>query len=283
MRSLYPRLFGARFRSANIGNDWGFTLVELLVGLVISGFLVSAGFSMYLNQHQGWITQEQVSDMQQNVRAAMHEMENTIRMAGYGLPNGLQPIYAANTNPDTITLLYQNEFQVLAPVEHNMPQPSAEIRCDGHDISGFKADTWAYIYDPASDTGEFFFITQVQNSSGHIQHNQGQLSRCYPAGSMVMTLDRYKFYVDTSDAAHPNLMVQREGNPAYVYAENIEDLQLQYGLANGVLVDVPPAGNLVRDVQITISAHTERTDPQFQGDYRHRTLVSSVKVRNLGS
>jgi hypothetical protein len=198
-------------------------------------------------------------------------------------PGGLQPIYAANTNPDTITLLFQNEFQAQAPVEHDMPQPSAEIRCDGHDISGFKAGTWAYIYDPASDTGEFFYITQVQNSSGHIQHNQGQLSRCYPAGSKVMMLDMYKFYVDTSDAAHPNLMVQREGNQAYVYAENIEDLQLQYGLANGVLVDVPPAGNLVRDVQITISAHTERTDLQFQGDYRHRMLVSNVKVRNLGS
>jgi len=263
-------------------NERGLTVVELLIALLLTGVVVSAGYGLYLNQHEGWIIQEQISNMQQNARAAMHELETRIRMAGYGIPGGFQPIYAADTNPDTITILFQNEFGCEATIEHSMPQPSSELRCDGHDVSCFEENTWAYIYDPFADTGEFFFITHVQVAASHIQHNTAPLSRRYPKGSTVMYMDMYKFYIDTSDTNHPNLMVQKVGEPAYVYAEDIEDLQFQYNLANGVIVDVPPSGSLVREVLITLTARTERKDLQFAGEYRRRTLSSKVKVRNLG-
>jgi len=261
-------------------NDEGFTLVELLIALLITGVVVSAGYGLYLTQHGGWIIQEQITNMQQNVRAAMHELETRIRMAGYG--GGFQPIYAANTNPDTITILFQNEFGCKARIEHDMPERSSELRCDGHDISCFEETTWAYIYDPSADTGEFFYITEVQVGGSHIQHNTAPLSRCYPIGSTVMNMDMYKFYIDTTDPNHPHLMVQRVGEPPYVYAEDIEDLQFRYGLANGVFVDVPPHASMVREVLITLTARTERKDLQFAGEYRRRTLTSGVKVRNLG-
>jgi len=163
-----------------------------------------------------------------------------------------------------------------------MPQPSSELRCDGHDISCFEENTWAYVYDPVADTGEFFYITKVQVAASHIQHNTAPLSRKYPKGSTVMMMDLYKFYIDTTDTDHPNLMVQREGNQTYVYAEDIEDLQFRYGLANGVFVDVPPSASVIREVLITLTARTARKDFQFQGDHRRRTLTSDVKVRNLG-
>jgi len=258
------------------------TLVELLVALVISSMIASAGYGIYLTQHEGWIIQEQVTNMQQNVRVAMHELESKIRMAGYGLRGGIDPIYAKNTNPDTITVVFQNEINCEAPLELTMPQQSADLSCGGHDVSCFKENTWAYIYDPSADTGEFFYITQVQTSSSHIQHNTMNLSRCYPVGSIVMFVDRYKFYIDRSDTNHPNLMRQGVGETPQVYAEDIEDLQFRYGLANGVFLDVPPAASVVREVLITLTARTERKDLQFSGKYRRRTLASDVKVRNLG-
>ncbi len=292
MISLYKSIPGALSPSGKNKNNEkgvtlkiypeGFTLLELLIVVVIAGVVISAGFGVYLTQHEGWIIQEQITDMQQNARVAMHELETRIRMAGYGLPGGIQPIYAANTNPDTITVVSQNEFECEATIEHAMPQPSSELRCDGHDISCFKEDTWAYIYDPFADTGEFFYITQVQVSASHIQHNISPLSRCYPLGSIVTMVDMHKFYIDTTDTNHPNLMVQREGNQNYIYAEDIEDLQFRYGLANGVFVDIPPAASVVREVLITLTARTARQDLQFQGEYRRRILASDVKVRNLG-
>jgi prepilin-type N-terminal cleavage/methylation domain-containing protein len=264
------------------GKESGFSLIEILIVLLITGMIVSAGFSLYLNQHEGWIIQEQITNMQQNARIAMHELETRIRMAWYGLPGGIEPIYASDTNPDTITIVFKNEFGCESTIEHDMPQPSSELRCDGHDISCFEEDTWAYIYDPYADTGEFLYITEVQVAASHIQHNTTILSRCYPTGSTVTMVNVYKFYIDNTDSIHPNFMVQREGNQSYVYAEDIEDLQLRYGLANGVYVNVPPAASVVREVLISLTARTERKDLQFQGEYRRRTLNSDVKVRNLG-
>jgi hypothetical protein len=258
------------------------TLVELLIALLITGFIVSAGYGLYLAQHEGWIIQEQITNMQQNARAAMHELETKIRMAAYGLPRGIECIYASNTNPDTLTIIFQNEINCEAPIEHDMPQRSAELRCDGHDVSCFEENTWAFIYDPSADTGEFFFITDVEVAASCIRHNTAPFSRCYLQGSTVMSVDIYKFYIDTTDSNHPHLMRQGRGETPQVYAEDIEDLQFRYGLANGVFVDVPPAASVVREVIITLTARTERKDLQFEGKYRRRTLASNVKVRNLG-
>ncbi|HEX7400835.1 MAG TPA: prepilin-type N-terminal cleavage/methylation domain-containing protein [candidate division Zixibacteria bacterium] len=260
----------------------GFTLLELLIALLMTGVLVTAGYGVYINQHEGWIIQEQITTMQQNARAAMHELETTIRMAGYKLPGGFDPIYAKNSNPDTITILFKNEADCDAPIEYTMPLPNAELRCDGHDISCFHENTWAYIYDPFADTGEFFYITQVQEESFHIQHNTTDLSRCYPQGSIVSFVDMFKFYIDRSDTNHPNLMQQHMLETPVVYAENIEDLQFRYGLANGVYVDVPPAASVVREVVISLVARTDKKDLQFAGEYRRRSLTSDVKIRNLG-
>jgi len=70
MKSFYSKLPGAPSPSGK-KNEKGVTLLELLIALVITGLVVSAGYSVYLNQHQGWIIQEQITNMQQNARVAI--------------------------------------------------------------------------------------------------------------------------------------------------------------------------------------------------------------------
>jgi len=263
-------------------NDSGLTLMELLISSVLALIVAGAGLELYLNQHKTWIIEGQITDMQQNGRVSIEELSNKIMMAGYGLPSGMNPIIGKNTNPDTITILYLNENGCQAPIEHAMPQPSSELRCDGHDVSCFSLDTWAYIYDPSTLTGEFFYITQVQVASSNIQHNTMDLSKCYPMGSEVMMVNYYKYYIDnTTDPNHPNLMRMGPDMSPQVFAEEIYDLQFSYGLANGVYVDVPATGKIVREVKITVKARTSKHDLQLSG-YRNRIFASSVKVRNLG-
>jgi len=263
-------------------SERGLTLMELLISSVLAVIVAGAGLELYLNQHKTWIIEGQITDMQQNGRVSIEELSNKIMMAGYRLPSGMNPIIGKNTNPDTITILYLNENGCQAPIEHAMPQPSSELRCDGHDVSCFSLDTWAYIYDPSTLTGEFFFITQVQVASSNIQHNTMDLSKCYPQGSEVMLVNYYKYYIDnTTDPNHPKLMRMGPDMSPQVFAEDIYDLQFSYGLASGVYVDVPATGKIVREVKITLKARTSRQDLQLSG-YRNRLFTSSVKVRNLG-
>jgi len=271
------------FKTKGIPDCKGVTVVELLVTIVMIGIILTAAFEVYLNQQKGWIIQSQVSDMQYSARTAIRELTHKIRMAGYGLPFGVNAISPKNTNPDTIMLNFSVATPCNAPLEHEMPLPSSELRCDGHDLSCFHDNEWVYIYDPNTNTGEYFYVTQVQYATSNIQHNTMSLSKAYPQGSQVMKLEQVKYYIDnTTNPSLPCLMVQEIGESPVIYASAIEDLQLVYTLADGSISDQPSSPALIRQVNITLTARTEKQDLQFEGDYRRRVLTSKVKVRNLG-
>jgi type IV pilus assembly protein PilW len=61
----------------------GFTLVELMITLAMSGIIVAAVYSAYIIQQNTYRNQGQVVEMQQNIRAALEMMSGEIRMASY--------------------------------------------------------------------------------------------------------------------------------------------------------------------------------------------------------
>jgi hypothetical protein len=262
----------------------GITLVESLIALLLAGIITAAMFKVYVNQHHAWMIQDSVIEMQQNARAAIDELTRQLRMTGYALPNGLAPLQAYDTDPDTIVILYETGTGCNAPIEHDMPQPSAELRCDGHDVSCFYDGQDAFIYDPNLESGEFFTVTHVQVGSSHIQHSLAPLSRSYPQGSLVLSIDRVKYYIDYSDTLHPRLMIQVGNASPQVYAEDIVDLQFDYTLKNGITLSQPPSAMArdIRQIAITINARTPKPDVEFeQNPYRYETYQSKVFLRNL--
>ncbi len=70
--------------------DQGFTLVELLVAMALAGVVSAAIYSTYHTQQKSYLIQEQLTAMQQNLRAGMFYMAREIRMAG------LDPTRSAN-------------------------------------------------------------------------------------------------------------------------------------------------------------------------------------------
>jgi len=242
-------------------------------------------FKVYINQHHAWMIQDSVIEMQQNARAAIDELTRQLRMTGYGLPNGMLPLEAYDTNPDTIIVYYKNNSDCEAPIDKAMPQPSAELDCTepGVDVSCFYEGQYAYIYDPNLEAGEFFTISHVQVTPGKIQHNMDPLSRCYPKGSLIFALDMIKFYIDESDDLHPRLMVQVGNSAPQTYAEDVTDLQFDYTMKNGITLDEPVLVKEIRKIGISLTARTPNPDVEFKDDqYRHESYSSSVYLRNLG-
>lgn len=64
-------------------NERGFTLIELMISLAICLILMGVAVSIFNVQRKSYSMQEQVTEMQQNVRASMDIMVREIRMAGY--------------------------------------------------------------------------------------------------------------------------------------------------------------------------------------------------------
>ena len=85
-------------------NNRGFTLAELLVGLFVSGIVMTTILSAYYSQNKSYAVQDQVAAMVQNLRAAMDIMIRETRMAGYD-PTGTANagIVVANSASLTVT------------------------------------------------------------------------------------------------------------------------------------------------------------------------------------
>jgi len=63
----------------------GFTLVELLIALAISGIIMTGVYSAFKTQQDSYLAQDQVAEMQQNIRAGLYIMTNELRMAGFDI------------------------------------------------------------------------------------------------------------------------------------------------------------------------------------------------------
>ena len=61
----------------------GFTLTELLVAMAMVGIVMAAVYSTYKSQQDTYVAQEQVAEMQQNLRASLYQLARDLRMAGF--------------------------------------------------------------------------------------------------------------------------------------------------------------------------------------------------------
>ncbi len=92
----------------------GYTLIELLAGILISAVVLASLYSVFTSQQLAFSAQEQVLEMTQNIRAGLDLMTREIRLAGYknsvSTFNGIQTAgpstirIAADLNQDGDTL-----------------------------------------------------------------------------------------------------------------------------------------------------------------------------------
>jgi len=99
-------------------ND-GFTLLEVLIAIFITSFVIYAIYSVYDTQQRSYVRQEEVAQMQQNVRAGMHFLGRDVRSAGYD-PTGDSGagIMVANTDGINMTMDFTEDGDVTDFVEN---------------------------------------------------------------------------------------------------------------------------------------------------------------------
>ena len=82
----------------------GFTLVELLISIMASLIILAGIYSVFQSQQVAFSNQEQINEMNQNIRAVLDLMAREVRLAGYKAPtaafNGI-----ATAQPGTVRLL----------------------------------------------------------------------------------------------------------------------------------------------------------------------------------
>jgi len=85
----------------------GVSLVELLIAVTLTVLIGAVMLEFYISQHNQYLVQEDISDMQQNARVAMDEITKNVRKAGYGLVS--HP--SISVGNDVLTIYFKNGSQ----------------------------------------------------------------------------------------------------------------------------------------------------------------------------
>lgn len=126
-------------------SNHGFTLIELLVAMAISGIVMAGVYSVYYTQQKSSTAQEQISAMQQNLRAGMYFMMREISMAGCDPPTpGVQPpagdagagIVTANNNSIRFTMDITNTAGTSNQDDGLLDGPNEDITYSLYDFGG---------------------------------------------------------------------------------------------------------------------------------------------------
>ena len=98
-----------KLRDHSIFDTSGITLIELLVALTIFGTMIGAIYRVFITQARAYAVQDQVVEVQQDIRGAMELMLRDLRMAGFQTNNFNSALIT--TNP-VVTPLSDNSITV---------------------------------------------------------------------------------------------------------------------------------------------------------------------------
>jgi prepilin-type N-terminal cleavage/methylation domain-containing protein len=280
----------------------GVTLIELLIAMLISAILIAGIYRTFIHQQKTYATQEQVADMQQNVRVSINRMMREIRMAGFGSIQGVLPVtflggtrtYTDVVNLDvpvagaltivsaiggTATLLKQPGDSVGAIVlASNQIQVSALAEFDTNNkryisIGGLEShiitaiDVANRILTLNTDVGNFYNIDGSTVCSIH--------TTCVYAIRGIS----YRIVIDATGSP----ILRRDENTGGGFqpmADNIEAIEFRNPDGS------TPLNPNSMSIQVTVTARTDRPDPELLkggGDgYRRRQFTSIILQRNRG-
>jgi len=102
-------------------NDKGVTLIELLVVLGIAGMVVAGFYRIFIAQSKAYAVQDQVAEVQQNVRKAMEILVRDLSMAGCDDENNLltvnNPLPLIADNAITVSYEYFNQTTLATELQ----------------------------------------------------------------------------------------------------------------------------------------------------------------------
>ncbi|MEJ5358787.1 MAG: prepilin-type N-terminal cleavage/methylation domain-containing protein [Desulfobacterales bacterium] len=259
----------------------GFTLVELMVTLAVSGLALAGIYGAYRAQLESHVTQNIVVDTQQNLRNAFYILQRSLRMAGFDPTLHLRSAEAADGK---LRRGFFGRFTELCE----------DGRVAGTCAAGYpQAKTGeAAIAFTSNETASRYNGTECRNTSPDLVPQ-------YPANDLncirleALDSELVAFRLEQG-------MIQRWGGQSgwHAIAENIESLSFDYLDDNLQPLTLPTDpgdedawrvfNENLRTVGITIRARPvgEHGSPLVNSrkdDFQKpRTFTAQVRIRNLG-
>jgi prepilin-type N-terminal cleavage/methylation domain-containing protein len=266
----------------------GVTLIELLVALVISSILIAALYRTFIGQQKTYAVQEQIVDIQQNIRFAISNMMREIKMAGFGNISMVLPAtingrtYTNIVNPDTpaanaLTILSGTNTGSTLTTEGGVSQSQIVVSTltDSQGNQLFDMNNKKYISIGGVESN---IISSIDAGTKTLTLT-GPLGFRHVVGTPVFTIRALTYQVVVENGIP--VLKRDDGGGSQSEADSIETLQFQYLDADGNVTATPAN---IRIIRVSLTARTNIQDPDYKngGGYRRREIASNIHLRNMG-
>lgn len=243
------------------GNN-GFTLIELIIALFVSGLVMAAVVTVYTAQTRSYTKQDDIADIQQNLRGALMLMPMEIRIAG--------------CDPT------ETKVAQIRPVTKNCFQFTRDIRSNTVGSNDADGDV-----DDPDENIAYGFAANIDTNNNGIVDNGGA------DWSGIASLGR--------QSGNPgNVCAGAGGAPGFQpLADNIEALEFNYILSDGTTSSAPANPQDIRVVRVSILARASFPASDFvhsgsyttasgqiwtppQDRFRRRLVILNIQPRNMG-
>ena len=264
-----------------LGAEAGFTIIELLIAIALGLVILAGLFRTFKVQHDSYVIQDQVSAMQQNLRAAMYMITRDLQMAGYYTnfdrnnrqlnwddldgdnENGRPLVFGVNDVTSSTEVRAGTDVITIVKAD-NDPTASRSVSgtASGAEFSvGWDLDGSNFGLLVKEDLS--FADLIVKDGANWKPAGSSSLMENYASGDTVFRTDIIVYRIN-ADAAHPCLERKNLGRGETGYqtiAENIENLQLRYQLNDGTWTTDPGANqSRVRAVEVLLVGRTAYPD-----------------------
>jgi len=225
----------------------GVTLIELLVVLVISGIVVGGIYKVFVAQTRAYTLQDQVAEVQQDVRSAMDIMVRDIQMAGFQTNN------FALLNPAGSALISSN--RIVSPLNDSAITVYYEYNPNAASPPVY-AVTYALVQQPNNSFSLYrtLLVNGVQTDYSDLLDN--------------VTLLNFSYGIDATGSGVINGIHAKTGLTPYSAFQTAE-------YVNGL-----PTAKILA-VRIQLTADPAPVDPDVTTMVHPRTLTSVVIPRNV--
>lgn len=289
----------------------GFTLVEILIALVILGFVTGMAMTMFQYLNRNWKTTSDKAETVMMARGTLDEIARSIRMTGGWLPDGSSGLKVWGGGPERVTFVLNNTQWIdtargstYVPADRRLRvavDSAARFSQNGQILATFLVPSATAVSPAAGSvprTLRLPIVERVASTGGCGDSLVLDASSLYDApnswtwpqavvaiaGGLVYNYDSvtYRQVQDT-------LMVRWNTQPETPFALGIDTFKLSYwhpvaGWRDSLSSSSP--ANRIEKVRIRVVSRSRKPDSKLlaqnpsSGGYRRSVLETEISLRN---
>lgn len=200
----------------------GFSLIEMMVGMVVGSIVLGAAYSLWNTQQTEGYRLGKKIELRNNMTLASKRIQRAVTLAGIGLKGGANLAKGDDIGSDTL-VIFTNQGELNSPLNYNAYHGSSLISVSNP--GAFEGASYVVI---ATDTSSE--LREIVDRNGSNLYLDAPLDFNHPqAASTALPAIRERFY---SDQVANQLMRDVEGSTSMV-AKDVKNFQVSFRNKHG--------------------------------------------------